>query len=422
MDSSRQPLVSIVIPSYNYGTFLANTIQSVLGQTYKNLELIIVDNASTDNSLEIARGFASDPRVKILQIEVNNGPVPAWNLGFEHVRGEWFAMLPADDYFEASKIEKQIEYIRLHPEVSMLSTYVRQVDENGRPSEMPWIEPVVNIQADFNTPDLWDWEHHFCIPTAIYRTDLCRLVGPLSGGLHSVVDIEFHVRLMRKGAVAHVLPEQLTNYRWHSRNQSGKKNQNTAHQWVYYQITQFLPFVEEKGLLTSELQTRSLNKFFSQFYFRECSIREVAAFLECFASWRDFSRRFPDYQSFSVFVEHYAESGGEAVPAMLVLSEEALKHRSATADAYVKRAYRPWLKDAMREVEKRRACGDIPAQASMTDISYPYKARSSKRLLLNVFGLFEIHRPSIRIGRTLSFLFRRVRKFFGWEKLKQGGP
>jgi glycosyltransferase involved in cell wall biosynthesis len=390
MDSSRQPLVSIVIPSYNYGTFLANTIQSVLGQTYKNLELIIVDNASTDNSLEISRGFASDPRVKILQIEVNNGPVPAWNLGFEHVRGEWFAMLPADDYFEASKIEKQIEYIRLHPEVTMLSTYVQQVDENGSPSKNPWIEPVVNLQADFKNPDLWDWEHHFCIPSAIYRTDLCRLVGTLSGGLHSVVDIEFHVRLLRKGGVAQVLPEKLTNYRWHGLNQSGKKNQNTAHQWVYYQITQFMPYADEKGLLSVELETRSLKKFLSQFYVQECSVREVAAFLECFSSWRDFSRRFASYYEFCVFVEQYTLIPGTAAPTMLVLAERALAAENA-----------------------------LPTEEALVHRSEP---KISKRPFIKFFGALVLYRPSIQFGRKLRLSLGHLAKSFRRGKVKQDGP
>ena len=399
--NSASPLVSILIPSYNYGDYLPCTIESVLGQTYRNLELIIVDNASTDNSLEIARRYASDPRVTILEIKENKGPVPAWNLGFQHVRGEWFAMLPADDYFEPDKLEKQIAYICLHPEVTMLATFVRQVDETGRPSYDSWIEPVVNIQPDYNDPSIWDWEHHFCIPTAIYRMDICRRVGQLSTGLHSVVDIEFHVRLMREGAVAHVLPEQLTNYRWHTRNQSGKNNQKTAQQWVYYQITQLLPFASENGYLDTNFFRRSMRKFFSQFYFLDSTVNEAAAFLSCFHSWRDFGIRLADFDAFDAFVVKYRPEREPQSLFFVTLAEIIMQHHCLMQDSSIKIKHKSCPKHRQNESKGKFKKLENLSECIKTDIPELYLTKREKDRTIYM-GWFKITRPSLPLGRKLK--------------------
>lgn len=406
---SSEPLISIVIPSYNYGRYLAGTIRSVLGQSYKNLQLIIVDNASTDDSLEIARGFLSDPRVELLQIHENRGPVPAWNLGFQHVRGEWFAMLPADDFFELNKFEKQMAYVRAHPEVNMLSTYVRQVDDAGNPAAKPWIEPVVNQQLDFHQPEVWEWTHHFCIPTAIYRTELCRRVGPLSVGLHSVVDIEFHLRLMRNGGEARVLPEQLTNYRWHTTNQSGKKNQQTAHQWIYFHITQFLPYLQERGLLTEERFVQTLQGLYIQPYFQECSIGEAAAFLECFRAWKDFSRLWPDYASFCQHVASYGNGDAPCDAVMLALTEEVLKISAFKKDMNLGRQYKQWIKSVSKMQDARRAGDQVIDAKNRFMIPHPYKGRKDGlRPMINIFNLVIINRPAFRMGRFIKEHLRKA--------------
>ena len=424
MDTEPQPLISVVIPSYNYGRYLEGTIRSVLNQTWRNLQLIVVDNASTDDSLAIARRFLSDPRVEVLEIHENRGPVPAWNLGFQQVRGEWFAMLPADDFFELDKFEKQMAYVQAHPEVNMLATYVRQVDDAGKPAEKSWIEPVVNQQLDFHQPEVWEWTHHFCIPTAIYRTDLCRRVGPLSVGLHSVVDIEFHVRLMRHGGEARVLPEKLTNYRWHTTNQSGKKNQQTAHQWIYFHITQFLPWVEERGLLTEERFSQSLHKLFIQPYFRECSIGEVAAFLECYRAWREFSQLWPDYASFSQYAESYGSSKSTSNALMLTLAEGVLKSSAIMLNVALGPEYAHWLEYLK---DDKAAAGEIRNRFMMT---HPYRPRGFKRgcrTLMNLSDIVVIYRPSMQLGRSLKKCIQKVRSLFGSRKaedrtLTRDGP
>ena len=101
-----KPLISIIIPAYNYARFVGYCIESVIAQTYENWELIVIDNGSTDNTSEILDRY-SDPRIRRTKIETNDGPVKAWAMGYDMSRGEYIALLPADDMYTPLKLEKQ---------------------------------------------------------------------------------------------------------------------------------------------------------------------------------------------------------------------------------------------------------------------------------------------------------------------------
>ncbi len=104
--------VSVVIPVHNGEKYLAQAIESVLAQTFRDFELLIVDDGSTDGSRAIMdRCARRDARIRILS-QANRGVSAAGNLGFEEARGEWVARLDADDVFLPDKLERQIAFIR----------------------------------------------------------------------------------------------------------------------------------------------------------------------------------------------------------------------------------------------------------------------------------------------------------------------
>jgi len=104
MSKTITPLVSVVIPTYNHAHFLGRAIQSVLDQTYKNWEAIVIDNHSTDNTDEVLRKF-TDERIRALKIH-NNGVIAASrNMGIQAARGEWIAFLDSDDWWKSQKLE-----------------------------------------------------------------------------------------------------------------------------------------------------------------------------------------------------------------------------------------------------------------------------------------------------------------------------
>jgi teichuronic acid biosynthesis glycosyltransferase TuaG len=107
------PLISIITPCYNGALFIAQAIESVIAQTYKNWEMIIVDDCSTDMSLDIALSYAAkDKRIKVLKMEQNSGAALARNKAIKVSRGEYLAFLDSDDIWLPEKIEKQLQFMQ----------------------------------------------------------------------------------------------------------------------------------------------------------------------------------------------------------------------------------------------------------------------------------------------------------------------
>jgi glycosyltransferase involved in cell wall biosynthesis len=104
----KSPKLSVCIPVYNGSDFIKETIESVLNQTFKDLEIIIVDNQSTDNTRDIVRSY-SDPRVKLFVNDTNIGMIPNWNKVIEYASGTYIKILPADDFIYPGCLEKQVK-------------------------------------------------------------------------------------------------------------------------------------------------------------------------------------------------------------------------------------------------------------------------------------------------------------------------
>lgn len=103
-------LVSIIMPSYNTAEYIPDSIKSIQAQTYENWELIIVDDCSTDNSMEVIRSF-NEPRIKLLQNEKNSGAAISRNYALREAKGKWIAFLDSDDTWVPEKLEKQIKFM-----------------------------------------------------------------------------------------------------------------------------------------------------------------------------------------------------------------------------------------------------------------------------------------------------------------------
>ncbi len=121
-----QPLVSVIIPTYNRAYILPKAIESVLNQTYPNLELIIIDDASTDETEELVKTFLKNSHIPILykKLPFRKGPSHARNIGISLARGELIAFLDSDDWFLSQKIERQVNFLKENPEFNAV-----QVDE-----------------------------------------------------------------------------------------------------------------------------------------------------------------------------------------------------------------------------------------------------------------------------------------------------
>ncbi|MBT6051410.1 MAG: glycosyltransferase [Candidatus Scalindua sp.] len=128
--SLKRPLVSVVMPTYNYAQFIGDAIRSVLDQTYENIELIIIDNYSKDNTEDIVASF-SDTRIKYIKFRNNGSIAASRNVGISESQGKYIAFLDSDDMWKSAKIKKQIELLEKDDNVFLVySRYIITKDGN----------------------------------------------------------------------------------------------------------------------------------------------------------------------------------------------------------------------------------------------------------------------------------------------------
>ncbi len=125
----KEPLVSVMMPARNAGDFLLEAIESILNQTYKNLELIIVDDASTDDSYKIAKSFL-DSRVRVFRNNKNLGITKSANFAVGKARGEFIARMDADDISYSDRIEKQVEFLLENKDTVAVGGQCDLIDSN----------------------------------------------------------------------------------------------------------------------------------------------------------------------------------------------------------------------------------------------------------------------------------------------------
>ena len=197
-------LVSVIMPSWNTGRFIAESIQSVLGQTYRDLELIIVDDCSTDDTDEVVASF-TDSRIRYIKNEENMGAALSRNRAMREARGEWIAFLDSDDLWESEKLEKQIAFMKDNGYVFSYHEYER-VDEEGKP-----------LQIYVSGPDVVDKRRMYHYD---YIGQATMIYSAKHFGLIQIKDIKknndyaIRLQLYRKdGTKCYLLKENLAKYR-----------------------------------------------------------------------------------------------------------------------------------------------------------------------------------------------------------------
>lgn len=124
-------LVSIIMPSYNTGRFIKETIESVLAQSYSDWELILVDDCSKDNTDEVVSQYLADKRVKYMKNDVNSGAAVSRNRALSEAKGKWIAFLDSDDLWAPEKLEKQIRFMEENGYHFSYTNYA-EIDEDGK--------------------------------------------------------------------------------------------------------------------------------------------------------------------------------------------------------------------------------------------------------------------------------------------------
>jgi len=225
-------LVSVITPAFNSAKYIGEAIASVQRQTYCDWEMIIVDDASTDNTCSIVNKFSeNDDRITLIRQSVNGGPAKARNKALNHARGRYIAFLDSDDYWRPDKLEKQIDVFREKRCPLVYSAY-EKVDENGnRQGRFVSVPSHIDYSGLLNATVI-------ATVTAIYDTEsVGRILMP---DIRMRQDYALWLKILRMGGVAHAVTEPLAYLRKRSGSVSSNKITAAMYVWRVYRDHEML--------------------------------------------------------------------------------------------------------------------------------------------------------------------------------------
>jgi glycosyltransferase involved in cell wall biosynthesis len=215
--SRARPLVSICIAAYDVEPYLRESLDSILAQTYRDLEVVVVDNGSVDGTFDVARSI-EDERFRCFRLEENIGGYQAMNMVAGMAKGDLVAIYHPDDVYEPTIVAKEVEYLAAHPEAGAVFTMYHFMDEGGTiydgrdvPEELAGKEQVGYAEAF--PAMLRHGNMMFAWPTFMIRREAFLDLGPFDAERWDIAaDLEFVLRLTRRYSVG-ILNERLLRYR-----------------------------------------------------------------------------------------------------------------------------------------------------------------------------------------------------------------
>ena len=198
-------LVSIVTPVYNSEKFISETIESIQSQTYRNWELLLIDDCSKDNSYEIIKNYMqNDDRIKYIKLEKNSGAAVSRNTGIKNAKGRFIAFIDSDDLWEAKKLEIQVKYM-LENKLGFSFTSYRYIKEDGtRTNKIAKAPNKINYNGLLKNTIIG------CSTVLIDRNIIGDFTMPL---VRRGQDTATWLQLLKKEKYAYGISEALVNYR-----------------------------------------------------------------------------------------------------------------------------------------------------------------------------------------------------------------
>ena len=189
------PRISVIMTSYNHKKYVANAIHSVLDQTYRDFEFIIIDDGSTDGTVNEIKKF-SDQRMRVFYSKKNQGVVAATHKGLDESKGKYIAIIHSDDMFFPDKLEKQVKFLDEHPDVAAVFSYAKIIDEDGK-DFMDESHYYYNIFKQPNR-NRFEWLNHFfykgnclCCPSVLIRKECYGTLGYPDARFAQIADLNF---------------------------------------------------------------------------------------------------------------------------------------------------------------------------------------------------------------------------------------
>jgi len=212
----NQPLVSICVPTYNAEETVVATIQSILNQTYHNLELLVVDNASTDNTLSLLQQI-NDSRLVIHRNERNIGGEKNWSRCIELASGEYIAIFHADDLYKPDMVEKQVQAFQDNPPIGAVFTLANRIDDSDKVIGEGKLPVKLRDKRVYHFPEIFirilENGNFLMCPSCMVRSKLYKELAPFNDERFGTsADLDMWLRILEKCPIA-ILDEKLMRHR-----------------------------------------------------------------------------------------------------------------------------------------------------------------------------------------------------------------
>lgn len=225
------PHVSVLLPAYNAASTLGLALDSMLAQGFGDFELLILDDASRDDTAAIAGDYAArDPRVRLLRNEANAKIAATLNRGIEAARAPYVVRMDADDWSYPERLERQVAFMDQHPEVVLSGSTIEICDARMQPlnrRRYPLTDEEIRAQMFFFSP--------FCHPAIICRTEALRRAGGYNASLEVAQDYDLYFRMGRLGRLAN-LEDCLHRLRTHPASSSLSRGRMQERNTLYIRL------------------------------------------------------------------------------------------------------------------------------------------------------------------------------------------
>lgn len=210
------PKVSVIVPSFNHAVYITQAVESVLAQTFQDWELLISDDASTDDTLERLKPYQTHTKIRIFPQRVRLGAVQQIHFLVEQVQGEYIALLNSDDYWFPTKLEEQVAFLTANPQVEACFTQAIMVNEAGQElSEQDFPLAKLFFQPNRTRAEwlrnIWHCGNSLCHPSVLVRRSYDQK-WKLNAALRQLPDMDIWVRMLLQVDI-HVLQKPLTAHR-----------------------------------------------------------------------------------------------------------------------------------------------------------------------------------------------------------------
>lgn len=226
------PKISIITPSFNQGKFIKETIDSVLSQNYPNLEYIIVDGGSTDDTVKILKSYGK--KVKWIS-EKDKGQADAINKGLKRINGEIIAFINSDDYYLPGTFNKVVKFFQNNPSRKMVSGDYDIVNEFGKPIQS-FVRLYKSFFKNFESLTILSILNYINQPSTFWKREIYKKIGFFDEELIYTMDYDYWMRTLKSGFKIGFINEKLSAFRIHTGSKGGSRFEKQFKEEIKVQI------------------------------------------------------------------------------------------------------------------------------------------------------------------------------------------